>query len=121
MKTFGQVDHERKVYHCVLDGFANPEQKEAILTGFTKTLESLDASEYSLVFDCRKLATFLPELLPILESYYRFYMTLGFKKVIIINPLHAPSAMQLKRVAKKVDFHPVFVQTEEEIPYYLAS
>lgn len=121
MRTFGEVDQERKVYHCVLDGFANPEQKEQVLSGFTKTLKSLNASEYSLVFDCRKLATFIPELLPILEAYYQFYMALGFKRVIIIKPLHAPSAMQLQRVAKKVNFNPVFIETDKEIQHYLAS
>lgn len=121
MKTCGQMDHEKKVYHIVMEGFASPEQKEIIAKAFMTAIASINPSEYSLVFDCRKLATFKPELLPELETYYKFYMSMGFKKVIIIKPQHTPSAMQLQRVAKKVNFFPVFIQTEQEIPFHVAS
>lgn len=121
MKAVGQMDHDKKVYHITLDGFASPEQREEIGKAFQEAVASINPTEYSLVFDCRKLATFKPELLPILESYYQFYMKMGFKKVIIIKPQHTPSAMQIQRVAKNVNFFPVFIQTVEEINYYLAS
>jgi hypothetical protein len=121
MKTFGQIDHEKRIYHIVLNGFASPEQKEWVAQAFKKAISTITPKDYSLVFDCRKLATFKPELLPELELYYKFYMKMGFKNIIIIKPQHLPSAMQLERVAKKVNFSPVFIQTEEEVALHIAS
>lgn len=121
MEMSALIDNDKKTINISLQGFATAEQKQQIAEAFQRILSSIVPQEYFLIYDCRKLSTFTPALAKELESYYELYKKVGFKKVIIIKPIHTPSAMQLKRVAQKANFDPHFASTDVEVEHIVES
>lgn len=109
METIASYDTVNKVIKIEMRGFTDKTEVDSIQKDFKSVLSKINPKEYTLLFDCTALVTFVPELLPILQNFYCLYMKLEFKKVIIVTPQNLPSKMQLKRVGKQVKFTGVFV------------
>ena len=114
MKGTFDVNQVKKIYRINLEGFAEPEATEKAVDGLEAKLKSIKASEWSIVIDCRKLSTFKPEILPILERCYKNIYE-KFKNAVLINPENVIAKMQLQRVARQSSFTGKFVNTEEEM------
>lgn len=121
MEKISLYDAKNKVVRIQMKGFADKSQVEPVLKDFQLLLQRVNPKEYTLFFDCTALNTFLPEFLPLLEDFYRMYMELEFKRVIIVSPQHLPSKMQLKRIGKKCDFNGIFVDSVMEAEQMLNS
>lgn len=114
MKGTTTVDTARKVYRINLEGFADATITAKAVDELEKKLQSIDISEWSIVIDCTKLATFKPDILPILVRCYKNIYE-KFKKAVLINPEMSIARMQLQRVARECSFTGKFAASEQEM------
>lgn len=114
MKGTFDVNPATKVYRINLEGFAEPNETAQAVDGLAQKLKAMNVAEWSIVIDCRKLSTFKPEILPILERCYKEIYE-QFKHAVLINPENAVGRMQLQRVARQCAFTGKFVATEQEM------
>ena len=96
------------------DGFPSTEETMVFVEDYMKNVASINAKDYSLVLDGKKLSPLKQEALPNLEQSYLAYMNEGYKNIIIITPESAITKMQLERVAKKVSFPVSYASSIEE-------
>ncbi|WCF11708.1 hypothetical protein NDS46_30650 (plasmid) [Paenibacillus thiaminolyticus] len=112
MKAETKFDPEGKRIWIDLVGFADAKQTEFAVDEFEASLTTFPVDEFSLVINCREMATFKPEILPILERCYKLYEK--FYQCIMINPEQTIAKIQIQRVARSTDFSGTFVATPEE-------
>lgn len=104
-----QADPRNKAFVITLGGFAATEKASNFVEDLKKEVSKIDVKNYSLVVDSTELKTFKTEILPVLEKSYALYMSLGFKKVLMVKPQSVTPRLQLKRIAKKVNFTGEFI------------
>ncbi|AEH54458.1 MULTISPECIES: hypothetical protein [Heyndrickxia] len=106
-----QADNSHKAFIITLGGFAATEKASTFVDDLKKEVSKIDVKNYSLIVDSSDLRTFKPEILPVLEKSYALYMSLGFKKILMITPKRVTPRLQLKRIAKKVNFTGEFINS----------
>ncbi|WPS85509.1 hypothetical protein SMD22_00170 (plasmid) [Brevibacillus halotolerans] len=109
-----EVNQAKKIYRINLEGFADPESIAKSVDSLEMKLKGMKVSEWSIVIDCRKLSTFKPEILPILERCYKNIYE-KFKQAVLINPENVTAKMQLQRIARQTNFTGKFVTSEDEL------
>jgi len=109
-----QTDKNNKAFIITLGGFAETEKASGFVENLKKEVSSIDVKKFSLIVDSTELRTFKTEILPVLEASYSLYMSLGFKKILMVTPKRVTPRLQLKRIAKKVQFSGIFMDSLQE-------
>jgi len=109
-----QTDKHNKAFIITLGGFAETEKASNFVDNLKKEVASIDVKKYSLIVDSTELRTFKTEILPVLEASYALYMKLGFSKILMVTPKKVTPRLQLKRIAKKVHFTGIFMDSLQE-------
>ncbi|PKG22832.1 hypothetical protein [Niallia nealsonii] len=109
-----QTDKNNKAFIITLGGFAETDKASNFVENLKKEVSSIDVKNFSLIVDSAELRTFKTEILPVLEASYSLYMNLGFKKILMVTPKKVTPRLQLKRIAKKVHFSGIFINTLQE-------
>ncbi|KHD85860.1 hypothetical protein G4D61_14865 [Bacillus ginsengihumi] len=109
-----QVDHKNKAFIITLGGFAETEKASNFVADLKKEVAKIQVNQFTLIVDSAKLRTFKTEILPVLETSYGLYMSLGFKNILMVKPESVTPRLQLKRIAKKVNFSGEFIDSLQE-------
>ncbi|WP_051624159.1 hypothetical protein [Clostridium akagii] len=104
-----------KILLIELEGFSQTETANEFVIEYNKAVAETKGNGYTLVVDSTNLSAFKPDILPILEKCYQLYMSSGFKQIFMINPSKLTCKMQVQRVAKKVNFTGIFVDSMKDI------
>ena len=78
-------------------------------------VSKIRCKDYTLIVDATNLSTFRPDTFQTLGRCYKLYMSNGFHKMFIINPIQETCKMQLHSIAKATSFTGVFVNNIDEI------
>lgn len=108
------VDNKNKAFIITLGGFAKTDRASNFVDDLKAEVSKIQVENFSLVVDSTELKTFKPEILPVLEKSYGLYMSLGFRRILMVSPKRVTPRLQLKRIAKKVNFTGEFVTTLAE-------
>lgn len=109
-----RIDQTKRTFTIVLGGFAQTDKAANFVDDLKSSVATIPAQDYALIVDSEELKTFKPEILPVLEKSYALYMSLGFRKIIMINPKRVTPRLQLKRIARNCGFTGQFVTGKEE-------
>ncbi|PAB60681.1 hypothetical protein [Anaeromicrobium sediminis] len=104
-------DNGKKVILMEVRGFFRPEDGESFLKDYNSMVSKVKPSEYTLVVDPENLKTSAKDMLPVLKGCFELYGSSGFKKILMITPTSATSAMQLKNVQKDTGVKMEFAKT----------
>jgi hypothetical protein len=106
-----KTDQKNNAFIITITGFAGTEKASTFVQDLKDEVSRIDVKNFTLIADGTDLKTFKPEILIVLEKSYALYMSLGFKKVIVVNPVRVTPRLQIKRVAKNVNFTGEFINT----------
>ena len=109
-----EVDNKNKAFVITLGGFAATERADTFVDDLKREVSKINVINYSLIVDSTELKTFKPAILPVLETSYGLYMSLGFKRILMVSPRRVTPRLQIKRIAKKVSFSGEFVTNLQE-------
>jgi len=109
MPSIFNTDNENKAFIITLGGYAATESASSFVDNLKAEVAKINPSNYSLIVDSYELRTFKPAILPTLEISYGLYMSLGFKKTLMVKPNRVTPRLQLRRIAKKVNFTGEFI------------
>lgn len=104
-----ETDRKNKAFIITISGFAETGKASNFVEDLKKEVAQIDVKKFTLIANSTQLRTFKPEILPVLEKSYALYTSLGFKKVIIVNPINVTPRLQIKRVARNVHFSGEFI------------
>lgn len=104
-----KTDTVKKRFIVELKGFFQLEKAEQFVKDYNLALAQFNPAEYSFLTDCRLLAVFKPEILPILTQCYALYTSSGFNKIVIVEPESISAKSQIKRIAKQCNLIAIFV------------
>lgn len=113
MPTF-QTDNKNKAFVITLGGFAETEKAATFVDDLKLEVSKINVLDYTLLIDSTELKTFKPAILPYLETSYGLYSSFGFKRIVLISPKRVTPRLQIKRIAKKVNFTCDFVVNMQE-------
>ncbi|GIN39155.1 MULTISPECIES: hypothetical protein [Heyndrickxia] len=116
-----QTDSRNKAFIITIEGFAEVDRAADFVGKLKNEVSTIDVNNYTLIADGTHLKTFKPEILPLLEKSYALYMSLGFKKVLVVNPQRVTPRLQVKRVAKNVQFTGEFIPSLQEALHISAN
>lgn len=116
-----ETDRKNKAFVITISGFAETGKATNFVDDLKKEVAKIDVKDFTLIADGTHLKTFKPEILPVLEKSYALYTSLGFKKVIVVNPLKVTPRLQIKRVAKNTQFSGEFITGLDEALRVAAS
>ncbi|WP_409296809.1 hypothetical protein V1498_02850 [Peribacillus sp. SCS-26] len=104
-----RTDSAHKAFIITLGGFAGSDKASNFVENLKSEVSKIDVKNYTLIVNSSELRTFKPEILPVLETSYGLYMSLGFKRVLMVKPQRVTPRLQLRRIAKKVHFTGEFI------------
>ncbi|MBP1915118.1 hypothetical protein [Lederbergia galactosidilytica] len=93
---------EKKEMNIEIVGNFTPEQAQQFIQDYNNNVNSIHASDFNLVLDCRDLNVVTKELIPALQDCYKLYQSTGFNKVIFEIGTSSIVKMQLNRIAREV-------------------
>lgn len=105
-----KTDQINKAFIITLGGFAETDKASTFVDNLKNEVSKIDPKKFSLIVDSTELKTFKTEILPVLENSYALYMSLGFKRILMVEPRRVTPRLQLKRIAKKVQFTGEFIE-----------
>jgi len=94
------LNKSKKEVNIRIWGMIGPDDAKSFVEDFTALVSTIQTSEYTLSFDANELKVSIQAMLPMLESCFKMYKDLGFKKVIIKIENNVTLRMQIKRIAK---------------------
>lgn len=110
-----ELNNIKKVLTITVGGFFKEEEGKAFLQEYQKSVGSIKPADYSLVVDGTELLISKQEMVPILENCMMLYKRTGFKKSFGVYPKSPSSAMQLRKVAEKIQLPMEFGSTVGEV------
>lgn len=96
------VNRGNKEMNIEIVGNFTPEQAQQFINDYNSNVNSINASEFNLVLDCKELNIVTQELIPALQECYKLYKSSGFHKVIFEIGNAPIVKMQLNRIAREV-------------------
>lgn len=105
------LDTGKKVFVAEVKGFFKLEVGQLFIDDYNKVISKINPSEYTLVVDPETLKTASQDLIPTLKACYKLYESSKFKKVLMVTPSSAISAMQLRKVQKETGVEMEFVDS----------
>lgn len=110
-----ETDQTRKLFIATVGGFFQMSDAEGFALKFMQEGSQIKTSEYTLVVNAYELSTVKQDLLDMLEQAFKMYMTLGFKKIYMVESKSAITSMQIRKVAEKTNFSGVLVKSMDEV------
>lgn len=95
-----EVNSVQKVVNMEVGGSFTPEKVEQFLKDYNQNINSIQAAQYELRFDCLSLEIVTQDMVPHLQGCFELYKSSGFKKVVVEIKKNAIIKMQLNRIAK---------------------
>jgi hypothetical protein len=108
------TDKVNKAFIITLGGFAETDKASNFVDDLKKEVSKIEVNKFTLIVNSAELKTFKPEILPVLETSYGLYMSLGFKKVLMVKPKRVTPRLQLRRIAKKAHFSGEFIDSLQD-------
>ena len=106
-----QTDERNHAFIITIAGFFGvTESAGNFVDDLKKEVSKIRVRDYKLIVDSSDLRTFKPEILPVLETSYGLYMSLGFQRILMVTPQRVTPRLQLRRIAKKTKFTGEFVE-----------
>ncbi|WP_419883524.1 hypothetical protein ACN6MY_08215 [Peribacillus sp. B-H-3] len=109
-----ETNQKAKAFIITLGGFAETDKASNFVDLLKQETAKLHVKDFTLIVDSSELRTFKHSILPVLEQSYALYMSLGFKKILMVKPLHVTPRLQLKRIAKNTGFTGQFVDSRQD-------
>jgi len=94
------LDKGKKELDVKVWGMYEEKDAESFMEEFQKIVSTIQPSQYILSFDCKELKVSTRDMVPMLESCFKMYKDLNFKKVIINAGNNATLKMQFTRIAR---------------------
>lgn len=110
-----EVDRAKKLFIATVGGFFQMSDAEGFALKFMQEGSTIQASEYTLVVDASGLATVKQDLLDMLEQAFQMYMTLGFKKIYMVESKSAITSIQIRKIAEKTNFSGELVKSLDDV------
>ncbi|MEK3798823.1 hypothetical protein MHI18_11200 [Peribacillus sp. FSL H8-0477] len=92
------INVSKKLLEVTVEGFFTPEEAGAYLNEFQQTIKKITPSGYSLFVNGSGQKVVTANLFDELQQAVDFYLSGGFKKVIVALPNSATAGMQIKRL-----------------------
>lgn len=83
-----------------VSGFFTPEEAQAYIADYEKTLKTLKPEETNLILDGKELKASTQEMLPLLEACMNMYVRDKFKKIYMVKFASAVTNSQVARLGK---------------------
>lgn len=109
-----EVDSKNKTFIITLKGFVKTGGADTFVDDLKEAVSQINPKQFNLVVDSTELRTFKPDILPVLENSYRLYMSFGFNDILMVKPQKVTPRLQLRRIAKKVNFTGKFMDSRQE-------
>ncbi|GGN98468.1 hypothetical protein [Saccharibacillus kuerlensis] len=110
-----EVDKTKKLFIATVGGFFQMSDAEGFAFQFMQAGSQIQSSEYTLVVNAHELATVKQDLLDLLEQAFKMYMTLGFKKIYMVESKSAITSLQIRKIAEKTNFSGILVKSMDEV------
>ncbi len=110
-----EVDKLKKVFTIVASGFFSMQEGIDFMNEYRSKAAQIIPEEYTLVVDGREVKTSAQDVAEQLKNMIMLYMSVPFKKRIIIQQQSAVAASQTKRLAKDIPGYEtlLFVESPE--------
>lgn len=109
-----EIDDKQKVLHIMAEGFFKNNESAAFMETLYETFGSIQATEYDLIVDLIHLDVIKQNLVYRIADAFKLYDELGFRNIVIINPISILAKVQLFNIARSVHFSGTFVDSLEE-------
>ncbi|MFP7476781.1 hypothetical protein [Terribacillus saccharophilus] len=109
-----EVDDKNKVLHIIAEGFFKNDESAAFMETLYETFGSIQATEYDLIVELIHLNVIKQDLVYRIADALKLYDELGFRNIVIINPISILAKVQLFNIARSVHFTGTFVDSLEE-------
>lgn len=111
-----EVDNSKKVFSIYASGFFSMQEGMQFIAEYQAKTSQINPNEYTLIVDGREVKASAQEVVEQLKNMLMLYMSVPFKKRIIIQQQSVIAANQTKRIAQEIpDFDTiVFVETPEQ-------
>ncbi len=98
------VKSSTKEITVILEGAFEEQDTQIFVKDFNNEMGKINPSEYEILFDASRFKVLKQEMIPVLESCFKIYKALDFKKIKMIlgNPI---LNMQVNRVARMAELH----------------
>ena len=97
-----EVNKVKQEVNIAIIGSFTPEQAELFMKEYNRHINTIKATDFTLLIDCTDLTVVTPDLVPALEACYTLYESSKFNKVIFEIKNNTIIKMQLNRIARKV-------------------
>lgn len=111
-----EVDKSKKLFTIVAAGFFSMQEGLDFIAEYQAKSSEIDPKEYTLIVDGKDVKASAQDVAEQLKNMLMLYMSVPFKKRIIIQQESAVASSQTKRLAKEVPGFEtiVFVSSMEE-------
>lgn len=97
-----ETNEKTKMMEMMVSGTFTPQDYENFIKDYSVKTAAIDASQYTLNVDCRKMDLLTPGEVEKLQGSFEKYKETGFKKVVfIVSQAQSIMKMQLNRIARK--------------------
>lgn len=111
-----EVDKIKKVFSIYAAGFFSMEEGMNFMSEYQSKTSEIDPKDYVLIVDGREVKASAQDVVEQLKNMIMLYMSVPFKKRIIIQQQSAVAASQTKRIAKDIPGFEtiIFAESPEE-------
>lgn len=111
-----EIDHTKKIFSIFASGFFSMQEGLDYMNEYKEKTSQINPKEYTLIVDGREVKTSAQDVAEQLKNMIMLYMSVPFKKRIIVQQQSAVAAGQTKRIGKDIPGFDtiIFVETPEE-------
>ncbi|MFL0194231.1 hypothetical protein ACJDU8_01370 [Clostridium sp. WILCCON 0269] len=96
------LNKAKKEFNVKIWGMYEASDAKSFIEEFKKIVSTIQTADYILCFDSQELKVSTRDMVPMLESCFKMYKDLNFKKVIMKAGNNATLKMQLTRIGRNV-------------------
>ncbi|QXE01372.1 hypothetical protein [Terribacillus sp. DMT04] len=109
-----EIDDKKKVLLITAEGFFKNDESAAFMEKLYEAFGFVQATDYDLIVDVSNLDVVKQDLVYKIADAFELYDELGFKNIVIINPISILAKVQLFNIARSVHFSGAFVDSLDE-------
>ncbi len=111
-----EVDQTKKIFSIFASGFFTMQEGVDYINEYRTKTSQLDPKEYTLIVDGREVKASAQDVAEQLKNMLMLYMSVPFKKRIIVQQQSAVASGQTKRIGKDIPGFDtiIFVESPEE-------
>lgn len=113
-----ETDKIKKVLKVTVSGFFSEKDAASYVAEFQSQVKQITPSNHTLVVDGSEQKVVSQNLLAEFQQVLDFYLSVGFKKVVIVPPTSSIAMMQIKKLRgfEKI----TFVEKPEDVVKHIA-